>query len=286
MLFLQLLVEGVVYGIALGVVAITFALVYRTTGVFHVAHAGIYTLGGYLAWYGVSVGIPFAGALVASIAGCALLGALIQHQVYGPLERRGATPLVLLIASLGVLIVLQNIAAMAFTPNILQFDLSWRSNMVGIGPIHMSVPQLLVAIVGLAIFVGLVHFSNATLLGKRIRAVAANRFLADITRLEPKRVYLIVLAIASGAVAVPGALLALDHGLQPYTGILVLLVAKIAVLAGGIGNVWGTFAVAILLGVLQNVSLVFISGQWSLALTFLLFVALMLVKPTGLFSAR
>lgn len=286
MLYLQLLAEGVVYGAALGVVAITFALAYRTIAVFHVAHAGIFTMGGYLAWYAVSLGVPFALALVLSVIGCAMIGVVVQLGVYGPLRQRGATPLVMLIASLGLLIVLQNIAAILFTPNILQFDLPWRSDMLSFAGIHLSVPQVMMIGVGFAVFFGMLYFTNATLLGKRIRAVAANGFLAEITNLQPKRVYVIVLAIASGAVALPGALLATDHGLQPYTGILVLLVAKIAVLAGGMGNVVGTFSVAMMLGIIQNVALGFMSGQWSIALTFSLFILVMLVKPTGLFAVR
>lgn len=230
--------------------------------------------------------MPFVLALVLSAAGCAVVGVLIQKAVYEPIERRGGAPLILLIASLGLLISLQNIVAMLFSPNILQFDLQWRTSTVALGPTHLSIPQLLTAFSGIAIFLAIYFFSNRTLLGKRIKAVAANRFLADITRLQPKKVHAIVLAIASAGVAVPGTMLPLDQGLQPYTGILILLVAKIAVLAGGIGNVAGTFTVAIMLGVLQNVALTFISGQWTIALTFSLFVALMLFKPTGLFRAQ
>ena len=98
MLALQLLVTGVVTGCSLGVVAISFSLVYATTKIFHVAHAGIYTLGGYLAWSLVVYGAPVLVAAIVAIAVCATLGALIQSQLYARLERRRATHLVVLIA--------------------------------------------------------------------------------------------------------------------------------------------------------------------------------------------
>src|SRR5689334_8349517 len=121
MLALQLLATGLVTGCALGVVAISFALVYATTKIFHVAHAGIYTLAGYLAWSLVVHNAPLILAMIVSIVACTALGALIQSQLYARLERRRATHLVVLIASLGTLAVIQNIIAGVYTPNILQF---------------------------------------------------------------------------------------------------------------------------------------------------------------------
>ena len=69
MLWLQLLVNGLVTGCALGVVAISFSLIYATTKIFHVAHAGIYTMGGYLAWSLVTHGVPSVVALLLAVAG-------------------------------------------------------------------------------------------------------------------------------------------------------------------------------------------------------------------------
>ena len=125
MVLLQLLVNGIITGCALGVVAISFALVYSTTRIFHVAHAGIYTLGGYLAWTLVTHGVPGPLALIRAMCACAAVGALIQNQLYARLERRGATHLIMLIASLGALAVIQNIIAAIYSPDILNFPTAW-----------------------------------------------------------------------------------------------------------------------------------------------------------------
>ncbi len=285
MLALQLLVTGLVTGCALGVVAISFSLVYATTKIFHVAHAGIYTLGGYLAWSLMVYRVPLALAFLLPIAVCAMLGAAMQSQLYARLERRRATHLVVLIASLGMLAVMQNIIAAVYTPNILQFPLDWSSRVVSFGAVRLNWTQMLTIVVSLAAYAGTMLFAHRTILGKRIRAVASNPMLADITRLQPQTVYIYVIAIASALVCLPGILVPLDLGLQPYNGVTPLLTATIAMIAGGVGSITGAFVLSVAIAVLQNLSLLVMPGEWSIGVTFFIFVIFMLFRPTGLFAA-
>jgi branched-chain amino acid transport system permease protein len=285
MLALQLLATGLVTGCALGVVAISFALVYATTKIFHVAHAGIYTLAGYLAWSLVVHNAPLIVAVVVSIAVCTALGAVIQSQLYARLERRRATHLVVLIASLGTLAVIQNIIAGVYTPNILQFPLPWSGEVLPLGSVRLTYVQLLTIAVSLAAYAGTMWFAHHTILGKRIRAVASNPMLADITRLQPQSVYIYVIAIASALVCLPGILVPMDLGLQPYNGVTPLLTATIAMIAGGVGSITGAFVLSVAIAVLQNLSLLVMPGEWSIGVTFFIFVIFMLFRPTGLFAA-
>jgi branched-chain amino acid transport system permease protein len=285
MILLQLLVNGLVTGCALGVVAISFALIYATTKIFHVAHAGVYTLAGYTAWVLVSHGVPDILALLAAVLVSAAAGALIQSQLYARLERRHATHLVVLIASLGLLSVMQNSLAAAFSPNILQFPEPWSMRTLALGGIRLTWTQVLTVVVCVAAYGATVWFAHYTTLGKRIRAVAANPFLAQITRLQPNAVYVYVVAIASAIVALPGVLVPLDLGLQPYGGITPLLTATIAMIAGGVGSISGAFLLSIVIAELQNLSLLAIPGEWSIGITFFIFVIFMLFRPTGLFAA-
>jgi branched-chain amino acid transport system permease protein len=285
MLALQLLATGLVTGCALGVVAISFALVYSTTKIFHVAHAGIYTLAGYLAWSLVVHKAPLIVAIAGSIVACTALGALIQSQLYARLERRRATHLVVLIASLGALAVIQNIIAGVYTPNILQFPLPWSGEVLPLGSVRLTYVQLLTIAVSFAAYAGTMWFAHHTILGKRIRAVASNPMLADITRLQPQSVYIYVIAIASALVCLPGILVPMDLGLQPYNGVTPLLTATIAMIAGGVGSITGAFVLSIAIAVLQNLSLLVMPGEWSIGVTFFIFVIFMLFRPTGLFAA-
>ena len=92
-------------------------------------------------------------------------------------------------------------------------------------------------------------FAHRTILGKRIRAVASNPMLADITRLQPQTVYIYVIAIASALVCLPGILVPLDLGLQPYNGVTPLLTATIAMIAGGVGSITGAFVLSVAIAV-------------------------------------
>jgi branched-chain amino acid transport system permease protein len=283
MLALNLLINGLVTGCALGIVAVSFQLAYSTTRIFHVAHAGLYTLAGYLAFSMIARGLPDPLAIALAALACAALGAFIQYSLYATLERRRASHLSVLIASLGVLAVIQNVISAFYSPNIMQFTGEWRGRMTPAGLTQVQVAILLVC---LAVFVSAVLFAKLTPLGKRIRAVASNPFLAEITRLRPQSTYVIVMAIASAMVAIPGALVAMDLGLQPYNGTTVLLTATIAVIAGGIGSLTGAFALAVIITVLQNLSLLVISGEWSVGITFFIFLIFMLFRPSGLFAQR
>ena len=286
MIVLQLLINGLVTGSALGMVAISFSLVYSTTKIFHVAHAGTFTLAGYVAWTLASRGAPDIVSLLAAMLVCAVLGAATQKFLYDPLDRRRASPLVVLIASLGLLAVIVNILAAVYSANILAFPTPWASRMQSWGAIRLTNAQLLTVVMGFAAYGAVMFFAHGTMLGKRIRAVASNPLLADITRLQPKQAYVIVLAIASALVAIPGVLIHLDLGLQPYNGVTVLLTATIAMIAGGVGSITGAFVMAIAVAVLQNLSLLVIESIWSIGVTFFVFVIFMLFRPTGLFVAR
>jgi branched-chain amino acid transport system permease protein len=251
-----------------------------------VAHAGVYTLAGYLAWWLTTRGVPFLAAFAVAIAASALIGAAIQAWLYARLERKHATHLVILIASLGVLAVMQNIIAATFSANILQFPLPWAFSVVaGGGEIRLTVIQLLITATSVACYFGLMWFAHRTILGKQMRAVASNPFLAEITRLRPRRVHVYVMAIASSVVAVPGVLVPVDLGLQPYNGVTPLLTATIAMIAGGVGSITGAFVLAIVIAELQNLSLLVMPGEWSIGITFFIFLIFMLFRPTGLFSA-
>ena len=286
MLALQLLCNGIVTGCALGIVAVSFSFVYATTKIFHVAHAGVYTMGGYVAWSMLGHGFPPAVAFLTAIAASTLLGALIQWLLYARLERKRATHLVVLIASLGTLAVIQNILAAIYTANILRFDLPWGAEVFRIaGNVRLTMTQLLTVLISLGAYAGVMWFSNGTILGKQIRAVASNPFLAEITRLQPRRVHIYVMAIASALVCLPGILVPMDFGLQPYNGVTPLLTATIAMIAGGVGSITGAFMLAIVITELQNMSLLFIPGEWSIGGTFFIFVIFMLFRPTGLFAA-
>ncbi len=139
--------------------------------------------------------------------------------------------------------------------------------------------------VSLAAFAVVMWFAHYTILGKRIRAVASNPFLAEITRLRATPVYVYVIAIASAVVCLPGVLVPFDLGLQPYGGITPLLTATIAMIAGGVGSIAGAFLLSVVIAVLQNLSLLVMPGRMEHRHHLLHLRHLHAVPPAGLFAA-
>jgi branched-chain amino acid transport system permease protein len=284
MLALQLLVDGIINGCVLGTISISFTLIYSTTRMFHVAHAGVFTLGAYFVWTFIQVGIPGPGAVVLGAACCMVVGAGIQRYLYQPLAARNATPLVGMIASLGVLAIIENAIAAVYSQNVLTFPEWWGKDVVSLGALPITKAQILSLVMGLGAYAFLTVLSQRTLLGRKIRAVASNPFLAEIAQVKPKRVYIWIYAIGSMIVCLPSALIAAEFGLRPYNGLLYLINASIAMIASGLGSITGAFLVSILLAVLQNLSLLVVPSQWSIGITFVLFILLMLFRPRGLFA--
>ncbi len=287
MLALQLLTNGLVIGCLQGVVAASFALIYATTGVFHIAHAGVFLVGSYVLWACLEqLGLPLPLALAIAIAAAALVGMAIQWVVYRRLLKDGAKPLVVMIASLGALAVIDNLIAGVFTADTLFYSFEWTKQVVHIGPLMVTNNQILSVVLSVAIMAGLSSLLSLTSLGRKIRAVASNPQMAEIGRLRPQRIYLYVYAIASVAVAIAGILIANDFGLRPYTGLNYLLTASVAMIAAGIGRVSGAFLIAVIISVLQQFSLLFMPSQYAFALTFVLFIALIILRPRGLFGSK
>jgi branched-chain amino acid transport system permease protein len=282
MLALELFINGLVTGSALGVVAISFALIYSTTSIFHIAHAGVYTLGAYIAWSLASRDVPIVLATIAAMVVCAAVGVVIQTQIYERLARRKASPFTILVASLGVLAVLQAIIVLIYTQGVLTLP---PSAVISIHGVRLTTTQIVTVAVAFAAYLLILLLLARTDFGRRLRAVASNPALASITGLSPRVVYVQIFALASALAVLASVLVSRDFGIQPYTGIHVLLTATVAMIAGGMGSMTGAFLMAIVISVLQNEFLLIVPGDWGVACTFSVFLIFMLFRPQGLFSA-
>lgn len=287
MLVLQLLLNGLVIGCLQGLVACSFALIYATTGVFHIAHAGVFLVGAYVLWSALEqFGLPLPVGLALGLIAASLVGMAIQWFVYRRLRMSNATPLVIMIASLGLLAILDNTIAGIFTTDTLFYSMSWTKEVVRLGSLIITVNQIVSLVLAIAIGCAIQALLSFTSLGRKIRAVAANPLMAEIGRLRPQRIYLAVYAIASATTSVAGILVSSDFGLRPYTGITYLLTASIAMIAAGIGQVSGAFVIAVIISVVQQLTLLFMPAQFGFALAFGFFVVLIVLMPRGIFGSR
>ena len=286
-LFLQLAATGLVVGSLYALCALGWGLFYGTTLHFHVAHGAVFTLAAYYAYAGQKLlGLPLAVAVTGAIAAAALSGMLIDFAIYQPLERRGAIRTTLFIASLGLLILIENLLAIIFTPDPLRMDVGSLADAVQIGPVFLTRLHLVSVATAIFGFLGLVAFLKYSLWGRAIRAVSSSPEMARTVGIDLRRVHLLTYAVGSAISAPAGILVAMDVGVEPYRGTTFVLLASVAVIMGGIGSIPGALLGALFLALLENLGVWKIPSEWQSSISFGVFLIFIVVRPRGLFGRK
>lgn len=285
-MFLQLLANGLVEGAGFALLALGFALIFSTTRIFHVAHGSVYAVAGYLFYGFVTVWRwPFALALVTTIALAALLGVLIELVIYRPLARRGASHMLILMASIGTLIFLDNLVEIAFGGDNKTVSVGARlQEGIPLGPVVFTWLQLIGLAVAGGVLLLLNHLRRSTDAGRALRAVTINPVMARIVGIDLGRVRLLAFGVGSALAAVSSVMAAIDVGVEPGRGLSVVLVAAIAVLVGGLDAFTGAALGGLILGLAMNLGLWRIGAEWREALAFGVMLAFILLRPTGLYG--
>jgi len=267
---LQLLVDGLVQGSRIALVAVGFSLIYGVTRTLHLAHGAIITLAAYLVWWMTAT--LGSGLVLAFLAGgivVILLGVAHDVFLYRRIRAVTSSGFTIVVASLGTGIIIQNLAGILFG-----FDTKdMRSATVGqatagmrIGPVVLPLTDLITLVVTLVLFALLGLLLLRTRTGKQLRAVQDNPQLA-----------------IGSLVSMPGAFfIGLTGGLNTTIGFDALLLALIVVFAGGIGSLLGTLLASFGVGILQTMSLLVVDSRWEATLTFSLLLLLVTLRPLGL----
>lgn len=282
----QLFINGLVAGSGLGLLAASFALIYQTAGFFHFAHASVYTVGAYLAYASTrSLGLPLPVALACAVVITALIGWAHYTAVYSPILRKRGSPTDLLLASLGLMVALQNGVAMTFGD---ELKILWDRPVTQgfqIGGVLITGVQITIILVSAGSLLGLASLLKYTRWGLLLRAVANDPALASAYGLEPRRVTGAAFAIGSGLAAVAAILAALDTGLRPSMGFNALLMAVVAVIVGGAGSIPGAILGGLGIGLMQHLAAAVIPTIWVDPIVFVLLVGFLVIRPRGVFGA-
>lgn len=267
--------------------SIGFWIIYKSVRFFHFAHAVVFSSGAYFTFlfsqllgWSLFVAIP-----VAVLCSC-VLGSLIELVIYKPLRKKKSSSLILLLASLGIYIVLQNFISMVFgddTKSIRSWQVVEGLNFFGarITPVQIVI---VITSVLLLIFVAFyLHFSKT---GKAMRAVANDLELANISGINSDKVILFSFAIGSALAGIAGILVSLDVDMTPTMGMNALMMGVVAMIVGGVGSIWGIVFGSLLLALAQNLGVWYISSQWQDAIAFAILLIFLLFKPEGFFGKK
>lgn len=304
--FLQALTAGLLTGSTYGLLCVGLTLIFGVMRVINFAQGDFMMLGMYVAFYcfGLLGGQVFFGDVVgpylaALLAGPAVLvaGLLLHKLLIARVTGTGAAALeaeghyAQLILTLGLSLVLQNAGLFAFgsAPVSISTPLSYTAWEVG--PLHgdrvsvfVNQGQTISAVLAVAVAAGFALFMSRTRTGRSLRAAADNPRAAVYMGIDVERAYRLAFGLGVGITAIGGGLLASSYPFQPYVGLEYVIVMYAGVVLGGLGSVRGAFLGGLTIGLVQQVSALVLPTQLQNTAIFVAFLAIILLKPEGLFG--
>jgi len=311
--------EGIVFGMAIGLAGIGLAMTYSILQFANFAHGDLITAGAFAGWsatfivagfgnfatdvlilvgeparissdIGISVSTaPFAivlGFVLATVfaAGLALL---IDRIVFRPM--RDQSGIALLIASVGTALALRqliNIFYQPTTPSIVHDPaVASTSIPLGTGTVTVNAHQVTLVVGAAALMVAVHVLLQYTKLGTAMRAMADNEDLAQVTGIPTERVVFYTWLIGGGLTGAAGYLLALEQGFLDLTlGWDLLLVIFAGVILGGIGSIYGAIAGGLVIGIVSQLSVIWIPAEFTTLAAFVIMITMLLVRPSGIFG--
>jgi branched-chain amino acid transport system permease protein len=290
--FLQQLLNGITWGSIYALIALGYTMVYGVLKLINFAHGEIYMVGAMIGYYaarslGFAAQPSLAGlftVLLLSMVACALLGATIERVAYRPL--RSAPRLASLITAIGISLLLQNGGQLVFGADPKLFPALVSSHeTLRFGAVAVSNIQLIVLGTALVLMVGLELVVMRTRFGRAMRAISIDAPAAALMGVPVDRVISGTFMLGSALAAAAGILVGLSNPkIDPLMGLLPGMKAFVAAVLGGIGSIPGAMIGGLLLGVVETLVSAYLSSTYRDAIAFVILIAILLYRPTGLFG--
>lgn len=285
MLYLDLFVQGLINGSMYALIAVGLTLVYGLLRILHVAHAGLYTLGAYVSVLLTNTLGSLPVAALISVLVVSAAGMAVYRLLYEPILHR--PPHVALIASIGLLIVLEEAYRLVFGPYGESFAAPMLTSRVSIGPVGAGAAEVAMIVAAVVLLSAFALFSRYTRFGIAWRATVTDPDMARAFGVDPVKVRYVNFAIASALAASAGTLVALLNNLvEPTMGAVPSYKALAIIVLGGLGNVAGTLVAALALGVVEAFGTIYVGNYLDRdAIAFLFLIVVLIARPEGLFRA-
>ena len=282
----QQLINGLMLGASYSLVAIGYTLIFGVLRLLYFAHGEVFMVGAFIGLFSVvSAGLGISGALLGAMIGCAVLGVVAYFVTVRPVPRD--RPLAPLISSIGLTIVLQNLAVYFIGGRQMAFPESIGQTLYHLGPVTVSSSQLFILAIAVGLMALLWLLIERTKIGRAIRAVAENHETAALLGVNVNRIVLITFIIGSAIAGIAGVLDGLKNSsISPFMGLGAAVKGLIVMLLGGLGNVPGAMVAGLILGTIEILSAAYIGTTERDLFSFLILILVLLYKPTGLFGTR
>ena len=284
---MQILLNGLIVGSAYALMGIGFSLLYSTVRYFNLAYGMLSVIAVYAVYSLMNEGLNFPVAILLGGMLAIVLGVLSYIGLFRVMEKRKCSNLVILVASFGLLIVLQNLTALLWGNSTKSISLS-DTILKGYEffGLVITANQLMIAATAVVLMIVLELFLQKTKYGMAIRAIGDNQELTKVLGLQTEKVIVMVFVVTSFIGALSASLIALEIGLRPTHGVLLVLKAVIAAIIGGLGSVRGALVGGLMLGVAENFGIYFFGGVWQDTVAFVLLAVFLLFRPEGMFAKQ
>ena len=280
---LKFLIDGLLLGFVYGVAAMGLSLIWGVMNVINLAHGPIISLGGfgvYLIFTRLGIN-PYLALLLTAGLGL-LLGVIIYWVAIHRVIDAPHLSTLLATFSVNMIIIGLGTAVFSTTPRNVAYDLG----SLTIGTITMPLARLVAALVSLLVAAALYLFLYHTTPGKHVRAVANNRSAAELMGINSSRVLAFSFGLGTMLAATAGGLIATIFPFTILSGSAYELKSFVIGVLGGLGNPLGALAGGLVLGVMEGIIPAYLPISWVPVLEFLLFVLILLFRPTGLFGGK
>jgi len=282
-IFLQTTLNGLMTGGVYALVAVGLTLIFGVMKIVNFAQGEFVMLAMYVSWMlatfahiGPYPGLLIVGAVMFGL-GYAAFKFLIVRVIGKPDEA-------FILLTLGLSIVLQNLVLVIFGAEYFSIDTPIKDEAFHMGGLSLSVPRLIAFLVALLMVAGLSILLNRTDLGRAMRATAESREVATLLGINPIRCFTIAFAVGIVLAGAAGVLLTPMFYVFPGVGTLFNLTAFVVVVLGGMGSVTGALLGGLIIGIVEALSSTYISLDLSQLFTFLIFLAVLFIRPSGLFG--
>lgn len=277
----QLIVNGLVLGATIALMAIGFTLIFGILRIVNFWHGEAYMFGGVIVYYlAVSLGMPYVGALVIAIAAVGFLGFTSDIVIF---RRFHGNMMGGVIAGIALSLGFQNMMWFIYGPRPRAVPPVIRGNVEILG-VSVSAERLLVVAISVAVIVLLAWAIRSTKLGKAMRATQQDSEAALTMGINVNWICGLTFGIATALAALAGGLVAPLYSVTPTMGIGPLLLAFIVVILGGLGSVTGAFVASIIIGLQQSFTSAYWGSEYAVAVSFGLAMIILIIRPTGLFG--
>jgi branched-chain amino acid transport system permease protein len=283
--FTQLLVNSLVIGSIYALVAVGFSLIYQSNRFMHFGHGAVVALGSYLAFlFFTTLGFGFIASALFTVLLCSIAGAIMYFLVIAPLQNRRSSTLILLVASIALLILLENFILLVFGSDVKTIKLFTATKGMELFGATITMVQVIILSASLFLLAMTYLLMNHTGIGRDLRAVSNNPELAEVIGINKKRILASSFVIASAIAGVAGLLIGLEQAITPSIGTPLMVKSFSGAVIGGVSSIPASIAGSYIVGAAENFGVWWIPSGYKDAIAFTLLFAFLLFRPQGLFG--